>query len=73
MLARHWPGLGLGDTSDFTASEAVAAITRITSGNFRLTCHLVAQIQRVQDINHLTVITREVVEAARESLVIGVM
>ena len=73
VLARHWPGLGLGDTSDFTTSEAVAAITRITTGNFRLTCRLVAQIQRVLDINHLSVVTKEVVEAARESLVIGVI
>ncbi len=73
VLARHWPGLGLGDTPDFTATEAVAAITRITSGNFRLTCRLVAQIQRVLDINQLTVVTKEVVEAARESLVIGIM
>ena len=73
VLARHWPELGLGDTSDFTTSETVAAITRITSGNFRLTCRLVAQIQRVLDINHLSVVTKEVVEAARESLVIGVM
>jgi AAA domain len=73
VLARHWPELGLGDTSDFTTSEAVAAITRITTGNFRLTCRLVAQIQRVLDINHLSVVTREVVEAARESLVIGVI
>ena len=72
VLARHWPQLGL-DTSDFTASEAVAAITRITTGNFRLTCRLVAQIQRVLDINHLSVVTREVVEAARESLVIGII
>ena len=73
VLARHWPGLGLGDSSDFTTSEAVAAITRITTGNFRLTCRLVAQVQRVLDINHLSVVTKEVVEAARESLVIGVI
>jgi DNA transposition AAA+ family ATPase len=73
VLGRHWPGLHLDDTADFTTSEAVAAITRITSGNFRLTCRLIAQIQRVLDINQLTVVTKEVVEAARESLVIGVM
>jgi len=42
-------------------------------GSFRLTCRLVAQIQRVLDINHLSVVTREVVEAARESLVIGII
>jgi hypothetical protein len=29
--------------------------------------------QRILDINHLSVVTKEVVEAARESLVIGVM
>jgi hypothetical protein len=34
---------------------------------------LIAEIQRILDINHLSVVTREVVEAARESLVIGVM
>src|SRR5712691_1741770 len=72
VLARHWPGLHL-DAADFTTGEAVAAITRITNGNFRLTCRLIAQIQRILDINHLSVVTREVVEAARESLVIGVM
>lgn len=73
VLAAHWPDLGLGDTSDFTTSEAVAAITRITSGNFRLTGRLIAQIERILDINHLSVVTKEVVEAARESLVIGVI
>ena len=58
---------------DFTPSEATAAITRITSGNFRLTCRLVAQIQRIPEISQLTIITREVVQAAGESLVIGIM
>ncbi len=72
VLARHWPGLRL-DAADFTTGETVAAITRITNGNFRLTGRLIAQIQRILDINHLSVVTREVVEAARESLVIGVM
>jgi hypothetical protein len=37
--------------------------------NFRL----ITQIQRVLDINQRTVVTKEVVEAAWESLVIGVM
>ncbi len=36
VLARNWPGLHLA-AADFTTGEAVAAITRITSGNFRLT------------------------------------
>ncbi len=61
MLARHWPALHLGDTTDFTTGGAVAAITRFTNGNFRLTCRLIAQMQRILDINHLTVIATEVV------------
>ncbi|WP_206306789.1 hypothetical protein [Streptomyces sp. F001] len=50
-----------------------SSLTRITSGNFRLTSRLVAQIERVMDINQLTTVTAEVVEAARESLVVGVL
>ncbi|MFJ9752735.1 AAA family ATPase [Streptomyces chartreusis] len=73
VIARHWPNLALDDLGDFTTAEAVAAITRITSGNFRLTSRLVAQIERVMDINQLSTVTAEVVEAARESLVVGVL
>ncbi len=73
VLARHWPHLGLDSPEDFTTAEAVATITRITSGNFRLTSRLVAQIERILEINQLHTVTKEVVEAARESLVIGVM
>jgi DNA transposition AAA+ family ATPase len=72
VLARYRPHLRLGD-SDFATTEAIAAITRITSGNFRLTTRLVDQIERVLEINQLTTITKEVVEAARENLVIGIM
>jgi len=73
VLARHWPHLGLDDPEDFTTAEAIATITRITSGNFRLTSRLVAQIERILEINQLGTVTKEVVEAARESLVIGIL
>jgi DNA transposition AAA+ family ATPase len=72
VLSRRWPQLGLDDTEDFTAREACAAIIRITSGNFRLTTRLLAQIHRVMEINQINTITSEVVDAARESLVIGI-
>lgn len=73
VIAQHWPHLGLHDTTDFTTAEALAAITRITSGNFRLTSRLVAQIDRILDINQIATVTKEVVDAARESLVIGIL
>jgi hypothetical protein len=49
----------------------MTTIMRITGGNFRLIERLFSQIDRVLKINELKVVTREVVETARESLVIG--
>ena len=72
VLRHHWSKLGLTlSADDFTDAEAIAAVARITSGNFRLVQRLFAQIQRIMEINNLSTITREVVETARESLVIG--
>ena len=72
VLERHWAELGTAlQADDFTDHEAVAAIVRITAGNFRLLNRLLAQVGRVKRLNGLSAITREVVEAARECLVIG--
>jgi hypothetical protein len=46
-------------------------VTRITGGNFRLIERLMSQVGRVLEINQLDTITREVVEAARPTLVVG--
>jgi DNA transposition AAA+ family ATPase len=71
-LQHKWQQLGLTiNLSDFTAAEAVAAIIRITGGNFRLLQRLFSQIERVMQINELRYVTKEVVESARELLVIG--
>lgn len=72
VLTHHWQKLGLTlSATDFTDVEAVATVARITGGTFRLVHRLFAQIRRVLEINEMQTVTREVVETARETLVIG--
>jgi DNA transposition AAA+ family ATPase len=72
LLEQKWQELGVGfDLTTFDDVEAMTAVIRITGGNFRLLQRLFAQVARILAINHLEQVTKEVVEAARESLVIG--
>jgi DNA transposition AAA+ family ATPase len=71
VLTRHWRRLGLTlDLDDFTDTQAIAAVGRITRGNFRLIHRLFSQVERIMTINELRTITLEVIEAARSTLVI---
>ena len=73
VLQRHWRALGKAlDPEDFTDAQAIAAIARVTRGNFRLLERLFPQIERVMKINQLDSITNDVVEAAQSTLVFGV-
>jgi DNA transposition AAA+ family ATPase len=73
ILEQKWHELGLSiDLSAFDDVEAMSTILRITGGNFRLLQRLFTQSARIMAINHLTRLTADVIEAARESLVIGV-
>jgi DNA transposition AAA+ family ATPase len=72
ILDHKWQEIGLTfSPDDSTDAEALAAIARITGGNLRLVQRLFAQIERMLEINRLRTITQEVVETARQSLVIG--
>jgi len=71
VLQHKWQQLGLSLDREGADAEAVAAIIRITGGNFRLLQRLFGQMERVMQINHLHLVTKEVVESARELLVIG--
>ena len=51
--------------------EVLAAILRMTGGNFRLLQRLLTQIARIVAINGLQTVPPQVVDIARETLVIG--
>jgi hypothetical protein len=72
LLQRHWRPAGVVLPEDGLADEdSISSIIRVTGGNFRLLHRLLTQIARVLEINDLEKITLPVVQAARESLVIG--
>ena len=71
LLRGGWMPPGVHLPPQPWGQETVAAIIRITGGNFRLLNRLLTQIERILEINALQQVTKTVVEAARESLVIG--
>lgn len=72
VLTRHYKRLGRTlNPDDFTDAQAIAAIERITRGNFRILERLFPQIRPVLRINQLETITDDVIEAAASILVIG--
>jgi DNA transposition AAA+ family ATPase len=73
LLESQWLPSGVALPKEGLSNEETrAAIIRTTGGNFRLLQRLLTQMARLVEINALSQVTREVVEAAREALVIGV-
>lgn len=71
LLRSHWAPTGVQLPKNEVSPEVAAAITRLTRGNFRLLTRLLTQMQRVVEINQLSEFAIDVVETARENLVIG--
>ncbi len=73
MLEHKWLELGLDlKVDDYMDFEAMSAVARISQGNFQLLQRLIAQMRRLLKINNWQIVTKELVEVARKSLVIGI-
>ena len=72
LFQHNWLPSGVSLPHEGLKDEEVrAAIIWITGGTFRLIHRLMTQSARLMEINALSKVTQEVVEAAREALVIG--
>lgn len=71
VLIQRLPAENEATDGGLAHATAIATIVRITGGNFRLVDRLTTQIQRVQTLNHLPGLTPEIVDTARQALIIG--
>jgi hypothetical protein len=71
LLETGWAPPGVSLPAAGMGTETIAAVIRMTGGNFRLLNRLLTQVERILEINVLGEVTLAVVQAARESLVIG--
>jgi len=71
LLEERWTPVGIHFPDSSPNPEVISAIIRLTRGNFRLLVRLLTQMERVLAINKLQYLSLDVVETARENLVIG--
>ncbi len=72
LLNQRWhTNTATDDGDELARTAAGATVARITGGNFRLVDRLLIQVERIRKINNLNTVTPEVVDAARDALLIG--
>ena len=71
LLDRRWTPAGVTLPEEPLEPEVMARLVRITEGNFRLLTRMLTQIERILSINDTEIVSMAIVEAARDSLVIG--
>jgi DNA transposition AAA+ family ATPase len=73
VLPHLWQNMAANNEAldEALSADVLLSIMRITGGNFRLIQRLLSQLERIMAINHLSVATKEALETARTSLIIG--
>ena len=71
VLTNRLPAAADAADGGIAHATAIATIVRITAGNFRLVDRLTTQIERIQHLNNVPTLTPELVDAAREALLVG--
>jgi len=70
-LEQSWTTVGINLPAPSSTPDIIAAVIRLTRGNLQLLVRLLTQMERVVAINGLEALSVDVVETARENLVIG--
>lgn len=71
LLNQRWAPAGVTLPEEILAPDVIASLIRMSAGNFRLLSRLLTQIERILKVNDSTSVSKEIVAAARDSLVIG--
>lgn len=68
FIEQKWIDLGLPRSADDAVSTA---IKRVANGNFRILNRIFTEVERLQKLNCLPQITPDLIEAARQGLLLG--
>lgn len=71
LLKERWLPAGVRLPDAELSPDVIATLIRMSGGNFRLLSRLLAQVERILKVNQFDIVTKEIVTAARDSLVIG--
>lgn len=71
LLKECWLPSGVKLPDAVLAPDVIATLIRMSGGNFRLLTRLLTQVERILKVNQVEIVSKEIVTAARDSLVIG--
>ncbi len=71
LLNERWLPAGVRLPDAVLAPNVIATLIRMSGGNIRLLTRLLTQVERILKINQSEIVSKEIVTAARDSLVIG--